>query len=956
MARRPVAPRACALVLPALLLACAAQAAQPAAPVAPQAAAVAVAAGEQGADWARTIERIATSVVTIRVDQTRAFDTERNETAQATGFVVDAERGLILTNRHVVTPGPVTAEATFLNREEVALYPVYRDPVHDFGLYRYDPAKLRFIAPRSLPLAPGAAQVGREIRVIGNNAGEQLSILAGTLARLDREAPQYGIGRYNDFNTFYIQAASGTSGGSSGSPVVDVQGQVVALNAGGATGAASSFYLPLGRVQRALKLIQAGKPVPRGTLQVEFRYRPYDELRRLGLKSSTEAEARKAKPDNTGMLVVDNVQAGSPSENVLQTGDILVRMNGQAVTGFEPLEALLDDHVGGEVVLELERGGEPYKATLAVEDLHAITPDAYLELGEAVVHTLSYQEARHFHRPVRGVFVASPGYSLDAAGVPRGAVIVELNGRPIANLDDFVRAVTPLADGARFTVRYVTLDDPQRTELRSVHLDRHWFPARRCQRNDATGFWDCTALPPAAPAAAPTGGSTVFPPSTEPAVNRLAPSLVGISFDMPYPVSGVTERNYHGTGLIIDAEHGLVITDRNTVPVSIGDLRLTFAGTVEVPAKVVFVHPLHDLAVVQYDPALIGKTPVKSAVLATQPLRAGEAIDVVGMDANGELKARSTAIAGVDPLQLPLARPVAFRDGNIEVATLVNPPDDLVGVLADAKGRVRGLWASFASDNGRELVQETRGIGADLVADTLADVRSGGLVHSLEVMLRSQALSAARDLGLPEAWSQRIQKANPAAREVLGISRLVAGSDAAAKLQTGDLLLAIDGQVVTQFRDVERAVAAKESVQVTVWRGEAEKLLDVRTAALSGQDIDRVLLWSGATLQAPHRALSVQRGVEASGVYISFFAFGSPASRYGVAPGRRITEVDGQATPDLDAFLKQVLGRADRSSLRIKTVAWNGATDMITLKLDRHYFPTYELRRVGGSWERRQLE
>jgi hypothetical protein len=48
----------------------------------------------------------------------------------------------------------------------------------------------------------------------------------------------------------------------------------------------------------------------------------------------------------------------------------------------------------------------------------------------------------------------------------------------------------------------------------------------------------------------------------------IAPSLVFITFDMPYAVSGVTERNYHGTGLIIDAERGLLITDRNTVPVS----------------------------------------------------------------------------------------------------------------------------------------------------------------------------------------------------------------------------------------------------------------------------------------------------------------------------------------------------------------------------------------------------
>jgi S1-C subfamily serine protease len=76
------------------------------------------AAAEANPDWAVTLERIAGSVVSIDLDATRAFDTEWNTTAQATGFVVDAERGLILTNRHVVTPGPVTAEATFLDREE----------------------------------------------------------------------------------------------------------------------------------------------------------------------------------------------------------------------------------------------------------------------------------------------------------------------------------------------------------------------------------------------------------------------------------------------------------------------------------------------------------------------------------------------------------------------------------------------------------------------------------------------------------------------------------------------------------------------------------------------------------------------------------------------------------------------------------------------------------------------
>ena len=909
------------------------------------------------ADWARTLERIAGSVVTIAIDQTRSFDTERNTTAQATGFVIDAERGLILTNRHVVTPGPVIAEATFLNREEVELHAVYRDPVHDFGIYRYDPTRLRYTRPVALPLAPEAAQVGREIRVVGNDAGEQLSILAGTLARLDREAPDYGLGRYNDFNTFYIQAASGTSGGSSGSPVIDVQGRVVALNAGGATGSATSFYLPLGRVQRALRLIQQGRPVTRGTIGTEFRYRPYDELRRLGLRSETETAVRAAQPGNTGMLVVERVQPGMVSDNVLAAGDVLVRLNGELVTGFEPLEAVLDEAVGGEVRLELERGGRAFTVRLKVGDLHGITPASYLEFGDAVLHQLSYQEARHFNLPIRGVFVASGGYSLDAAGVPRGAVITELNSRPVATLADFEAGIAALGDGARFTVRYVTIDDPQRAELRAVRMDRRWFPARHCARNDATGYWDCEALTAPPPeAVTPGDGVAQLPVDGDAAVRLVAPTLVGLTFDMPYPISGVNERNYHGTGLIVDAERGLVVTDRNTVPVSIGDVRLTFAGTLEIPGRVVYVHPLHNLAVVQYDPALIKGIAVRSATLSSAPLRAGENVDVVGLDGNGEFKSRATSIAEVDPLLLPLSRSVAFRDSNIEVATLVNPPDDVVGVLSDKAGRIRGLWASFASDNGRELVQQSRGISADLVAETLQLARSAAPLHSLEAEFVTQTLAAARNLGLSEAWMTRMERANPAKRQVLSIARLVGGSDAARQLEPGDLLLAIDGQPVTEFRDVERAVAARDLVQATVWRPDGEHRLTVRTAPLTGHDVDRVLLWAGATLQAPHRAFAAQRGIEPTGVYVAYFSYGSPASRYGLVPGRRIVEVDGQPTPDLDAFLRLVTGRADRSSLRIKTVALNGAPEMITLKLDRHYWPAYELRLKAGDWQRVSLE
>ena len=911
---------------------------------------------DRSANWAQTLERIASGVVTIQIDGARAFDTEWNTTAQATGFVIDAKRGLILTNRHVVTPGPVTAQATFQNREEVQLFPVYRDPVHDFGIYHYDPSKLRFIKPAELPLYPAGAVIGREIRVVGNDAGEQLSILAGTLARLDREAPEYGYGKYNDFNTFYYQAASGTSGGSSGSPVIDIQGRVVALNAGGATGAASSFYLPLPAITRALKFIDAGKPVPRGTLETVFKYTPYDELRRLGLDAQTEARMRAAFPKLTGMLVVDEVQPGSAADGVLSPGDILIAIDGKPVPEFFALEDMLDNHVGQEVKVEVLRGDQTLRHALDVESLGAITADEYIEFGEAVVHTLSYQQARHYNLPIKGVYVANPGYVFGSAGIPHGALISSFNGKKMETLADFESALGDLADGARAPVRYVTLEDPRTSQLKVIRMDRRWFPARKCKRDDTLGIWPCVGLTagPASPALQPA--STEYSKTGDPRIDRLAPSLVSITFDMPYSVSGVTEKNYHGTGLIVDTKRGLVVIDRNTVPLAMGDVRITFNGTVEVPGKVEFIHPLHNLAVVSYDPRLIGNTPVRAATLVSKALRPGDDVWVVGQRGDSKVMSERTQVAGVDPVSFPLSRTLRFRDSNLEVINLVNAPADLDGVLANDKGDVLALWSSFAFETQRELEQVNRGIPADLVTEMINVVSNQRQMYSFEAEFDVDSLADARKLGLTDAWVKRFEEHDGERRQVLSIDRLVAGAPAAALLEPGDLLLAIDGKIVNRFREVEEAVQ-KPEVAVTLWRDGAEKTLQMKTVALNGQDIDRVVIWAGATLQAPHRAMAVQRGIAPSGVFVSFFFYGSPATHYGLYAGRRITEVDGQPTPDLDAFLKAVRGKPDRASLRLKTISWNGMTDVITLKLDKHYWPAYELdRQSDGSWRRTALD
>jgi len=70
---------------------------------------------------------------------------------------------------------------------------------------------------------------------------------------------------------------------------------------------------------------------------------------------------------------------------------------------------VLDGHVGRQINVEVERGRETLKHELEVQSLASITADEYIEFGEAVVHTLSYQQAR-IQRAIQGVYIANPGY------------------------------------------------------------------------------------------------------------------------------------------------------------------------------------------------------------------------------------------------------------------------------------------------------------------------------------------------------------------------------------------------------------------------------------------------------------------------------------------------------------------------------------------------------------------
>ena len=119
--------------------------------------------------WGKVLQRVIKAIVTIKVTVLCTFDTHQAESFEDTGFVVDRAKGIILSNRHIVTQAPITATATFGNCEVINIKQEYFNPVHDFGFFRYDPAKVKFANVEEIELHPQGAKVGLDIKVCGND-------------------------------------------------------------------------------------------------------------------------------------------------------------------------------------------------------------------------------------------------------------------------------------------------------------------------------------------------------------------------------------------------------------------------------------------------------------------------------------------------------------------------------------------------------------------------------------------------------------------------------------------------------------------------------------------------------------------------------------------------------------------------------------------------------------------
>lgn len=923
---------------------------------------------ENYAKWQNTISKVVQSVVSIHFSQVAPFDCDPPLVSEATGFVVDSELGIILTNRHVVGAGPFVGYVVFDNHEECDVIPIYRDPVHDFGFLKFDPKKIKYMKIHALRLMPSLAKVGSEIRVVGNDAGEKLSILAGFISRVDRNAPDYGELTYNDFNTEYIQAAAAASGGSSGSPVVNIDGDAVALQAGGSTEASTDFFLPLDRVLRALKNVQSGKPITRGTIQTQFLLKPYDECKRLGLTSEREAEARKNFPGKIGLLVAETVLREGPADNKLKEGDTLISINGEHISSFIQVDSILDESVGQTIEILVQRGGVDHIWKCEVGDLHKITPARYVEVCGATFNELSYQMARFYAIPVKGVFLSSATGSFNFDSKEKvGWIVDSIDNKETPDLDAFIEVMKSIPDRKRVTVKYHHLTDQHSPHVASVYVDRHWCNEFRIyERNDATGVWDYRNVADPIPAeeVSPQSAKFIDIPVENSNIAKLSHSLCMVSTVCAVPLDSMAAETQKSSGLIIDAERGYVIVSRRVVPHDCLDAFVTIADSVLIPADVIFLHPTQNYAILRYDPSLI-QAPVLTPKISNKRLRRGDKAQFVGITHNNRLVTSETSITDISSVSIPSNLIPRYRATNLEaisidcnVSTKCNS-----GILTDNDGTVRALWLSFMGER-QESKEKIYLMGLDIneCLKVIEILKRGKTpkVNIVDAGFGSISILQARIRGVPQEWIERMEIESDNRLQFITVTRVSCTTEE-VKLETGDVILSVNDELVTSMSDLDGVVAEngdERSPQVMKFKIVRDgRVLDVNISLNEVQETDQVVIFAGSIIQKPHHAVRQAMANLPSEVYCIFRGESSPAVQYGISVTNFITHVNEIETPDVDTFLSVVKTIPENSYCKMRLVTFDNVPFAISLKTNYHYFPTAELKKDVSSnkWIEREL-
>ncbi|GAP66186.1 periplasmic serine protease, Do/DeqQ family [Mizugakiibacter sediminis] len=343
---------------------------------------------------------------------------ERVEQSLGSGVIVDAGKGYVLTNNHVIA-GADDITVTLQDGRNFKAKVVGADPDTDVAVVQIPAQNLR-----ALPLADSSQlRVGDYVVAVGDPFGLGQTVTSGIVSALGRS----GLGD-NSYQNF-IQTDASINPGNSGGALVNLRGELVGVNtmiyspSGGNVGI--GFAIPSNLAGEVMQQLVRYGTVKRGSLGIDTQALTPRIARALGVEASAGA-------------VVTRVDEGSAGDRAgLKPGDVITAVDGHPVRTPQDLrnaEGLAP--VGSVLKLGVLRDGTPLVVGAKVEPERLASADGGRIDPRLAGATLADIPQRLRQQGLYGVQVTalSADSRAAAAGLQQGDVVVGVNQRPLADL------------------------------------------------------------------------------------------------------------------------------------------------------------------------------------------------------------------------------------------------------------------------------------------------------------------------------------------------------------------------------------------------------------------------------------------------------------------------------------------------------------------------------------------
>lgn len=351
-------------------------------------------------------------------DQPQQQQPQRRQQSAGSGVIVDAKKGIVMTNYHVIK-GADEVQVALEDGRNFEAKVKGSDPDLDIAILEIEADNLVDVKLSN----SDELEVGDFVVAIGNPFGLGQTVTTGIVSALGRTG--LGIEGYENF----IQTDASINPGNSGGALVNLRGELIGINtaiiapAGGNVGI--GFAIPINMAESSLKQILKHGEVKRGQIGVSIQDITPDLRKAFGLENGQQ-----------GVLITD-VLDGTPAEKAgLKAGDVIVDVDGANTSSSGQLRSQIGiKSVGEKITVGVIRDNKRREYDVKIGDSQVASDGNFHPLLDDVV--------AENNPDGEGVLVTNVGPNSVAAysGLRPGDIIIGVNKRRVGNVKDMQKAL-----------------------------------------------------------------------------------------------------------------------------------------------------------------------------------------------------------------------------------------------------------------------------------------------------------------------------------------------------------------------------------------------------------------------------------------------------------------------------------------------------------------------------------